>query len=108
MTDNLSSNPWETARIVLKWCCQTSHDKWKRVGAAVLTRGFETAMDLAAGQAVIEVHNHREHRGSLEECLREDPIRFWDLVYQYWRVRGPHDGESRETIDLRRFKDRLE
>ena len=107
MSEQLARDPWKTTRIVLKWCCRTDHDRWKKVGEGILARGFESAKDLDAGAAVIKVHNNREHRKSLTECLESDPIRFWDLVYKYWRPRGPHDGASRETIDLADFKDRL-
>ena len=104
MSESLSQDPWKTTRIVLKWCCRTDHERWQKVGHGILKRGFESAKELGAGEAVIAIHNNREHRSTLTRCLGEDPIRFWDLVYKYWRARGPHDGASRETIDLERYK----
>lgn len=99
---------WKTTRVALKWCCRTSHDRWRAVGDAVLARGSEQAHDLGAGKATIEVHRNRTHRERMSRCLAEDPIRFWDLVYKYWRARGPHDGASREEIDLDEFRGELE
>lgn len=99
---------WNTTKIALKWCCRTTHDKWRRVGHGVLDRGLEAAADLTAGREVIAIHANRDHRSAMERCLGEDSIRFWDLVYKYWRARGPHDGASRETIDLDKYKAELE
>ncbi len=99
---------WKTTRIALKWCARTSHRRWNLVGECVLARGHEKAYDLEAGQKLIGIHRNRNHCESMNICLQEDPIRFWDLVYKYWRARGPHDGVSRETIDLDEYRDELE
>lgn len=96
---------WQTTRIALKWNCRTGHNKWKHVGEAILARGFEESTATAAGMQLISNHKHREHRATMEHCLMDDPILFWDLVYKYWRARGPHDGASRETIDLEGLTD---
>lgn len=104
----VGSDAWKTTRIVLKWSCRTSHDRWKKVGLAILARGFETADSVSAGEELISTAPNRDHRAALERCLQEDPGRFWDEVYKYWRARGPHDGLSRETIDLSEFKSDLE
>jgi len=91
---------WTTVRVALKWCCRTRHRRWKAIGEAVLNRGFEETGSLEAGVQAINVHTNRANRVVMEQCLAEDPARFWDMVYKYWRSRGPHDGISRETIDL--------
>ncbi len=102
------SNPWKTTSVALKWCCRTSHEKWRQVGHAVLERGFEPPSELHAGRQAVAVHGNRHHRAVMEACLEEDPGRFWDLVYKYWRARGPHDGVSREAIDLEQYRPELE
>ncbi|MCA8959973.1 MAG: hypothetical protein KDC38_05650 [Planctomycetes bacterium] len=104
----LSKDPWRTTSIALKWCTRTTHEKWRQVGLGVLQRGLEQRGDVDAGRQVIAVHGNRHHRALMERCLEEDTGRFWDLVYKYWRPRGPHDGVSRESIDLAEFREELE
>ncbi len=108
MTGATTLEQWQTSRVALKWNCRTQHDRWKLVGGAILVRGTEQSLDLSAGQVIIEGHKNRDHRTAMKACLSEDPIRFWDLVYKYWRPRGPHDGLSRETINLDSLKGELE
>ncbi|MEM7163927.1 MAG: hypothetical protein AAF581_00600 [Planctomycetota bacterium] len=104
MVENPTASAWQTTRIALKWNCRTSHNKWRRVGDAVLARGFEQGADLTAGEQLIANHKNSGHRDKMTACLHEDPILFWDLVYKYWRARGPHDGLSRETINVDEFE----